>query len=59
MQWGKTPKIHVKRPNPHWLDNINLTPELVFRYQINARSASDVLNEDMFALKNIQQVSPQ
>jgi Period protein 2/3C-terminal region len=56
MHWEKTPKIPVKRPNPHWLDNINVTPELVYRYQINARSLSDVLSDDLYKLKNIHQV---
>jgi hypothetical protein len=56
MQWEKTPKIPAKRPNPHWLDNINVTNELVYRYQVNSRTLSDVLNDDLFALKNIHQV---
>jgi Period protein 2/3C-terminal region len=56
MQWEKTPKIPIKRPNPHWLDNINVTPELIYRYQISTRTLNDVLNDDMYALKNIHQV---
>lgn len=57
MQWEKTPKIPIKRPKPHWLDNINVTPELIYRYQISTRTLNDVLNTDMYALKNIHQVN--
>lgn len=57
MQWEKTPKIPARRPDPHWLDNINVTPELVYRYQVNARTLNDVLNDDLYALKNVHQVS--
>lgn len=57
MLWEKTPKIPVRRPDPHWLDNINVTPELVYRYQVNARTLNDVLNDDLYALKNVHQVS--
>lgn len=55
MQWEKE-KVPVKRPNPHWLDNINVTPELVYRYQINVKTLGDVLNDDLYALKGIHQV---
>ncbi|KAL7017493.1 hypothetical protein ACKWTF_010400 [Chironomus riparius] len=55
MQWEKTPKIPIKRPNPHWLDNINVTPELIYRYQISTRTLRDVLKDDLCAMKNIQQ----
>ncbi|KAG5671629.1 hypothetical protein PVAND_001821 [Polypedilum vanderplanki] len=55
MQWEKGPKIPVKRPNPHWLENINLTNELIYRYQVNSKVLADVLNEDMYTLKNVHQ----
>lgn len=57
MKWEKTPRVPVRRPDPHWLDNINVTNELVYRYQVNARTLTDVLNDDLYALKNIHQVS--
>ena len=57
MQWEKTPKIPIKRSNPQWLDNVNVTPELIYRYQISTRSLRDVLKDDMCAMKNIQQVN--
>jgi hypothetical protein len=57
MQWEKTPKIPIKRPKPYWLDNINVTPELIYRYQISTRTLNDVLNDDMYALKHINQVN--
>lgn len=56
MQWEKMPRVPVRRPDPHWLDNINVTNELVYRYQVNARALKDVLNDDLYALKNVHQV---
>jgi period circadian protein 2 len=54
MDWDK--KQIIPRPNPHWLDNVDLTNELVYRYQIDAAALNDVLNADLFALKNVNQV---
>lgn len=56
MQWDKMHKISFKRPNPHWLDSIDLNNELVYRYQVGARTLTDVLNADLYALKNVNQV---
>lgn len=56
MEWEKMPRVPVRRPDPHWLDNINVTHELVYRYQVNARTLKDVLTDDLYALKNVHQV---
>lgn len=50
------PKIPIKRPNPHWLENVELTNDLVYQYQVDARTLSDVLNADLYALTSINQV---
>jgi Period protein 2/3C-terminal region len=57
MQWGSAPRPPMKRPDPTWLENINLTNELVYQYKVDARTLSDVLNADLYALKNANQVS--
>lgn len=44
-----------RRPNPPWLDNICLTKDLIYQYQMNERSIKDVLDADMIALKSINQ----
>lgn len=46
-----------RRPDPPWLDNVNVTPDLVYRYQLTAKTISDVLQADIESLKKIQQVS--
>lgn len=56
MKWEVSSKPPTKRPNPHWLDNVTLTNELVYQYQIDGRTLADVLKADMFALKNVIQV---
>lgn len=57
MLWEKAPKTPLRRRDPHWLDNINVTNELIYRYQVNTRSLNDVLKADLFALKKVHQVS--
>uniref|UniRef100_A0A1Q3EZL0 Period circadian protein n=1 Tax=Culex tarsalis TaxID=7177 RepID=A0A1Q3EZL0_CULTA len=44
-----------RRPNPPWLDNICLTKDLIYQYQMNERSIKDVLEADLIALKSINQ----
>ncbi|CRL07870.1 CLUMA_CG020824, isoform A [Clunio marinus] len=55
IQWDEISKPPIRRANPHWIENINLTNELVFRYQLDARTLKDVLNDDMYTLKKIHQ----
>lgn len=58
MQWDKiSERSPIKRPDPHWLENINLTSDLIYKYQLGTRALSDVLKDDMIALKNFQQVN--
>lgn len=57
MQWDKiSERSPIKRPNPHWLENINLTNDLVFKYQLDSKALSNVLKDDMIALKKFHQV---
>lgn len=56
MNWETTLKPPTKRPNPHWLDNVDLTDELIYRYQIDGRTLNDILRADLFAMRNVNQV---
>lgn len=40
---------------PPWLDQITLTPDLIFRYQISNREITNVLESDLEVLKSIDQ----
>ena len=42
---------------PPWLEDIIVTPELIFRYQVNERGIDEVLQADLEALARIHQVS--
>ncbi|GLH14252.1 Period circadian protein [Gryllus bimaculatus] len=41
--------------DPPWLEQVNVTPDLVFRYQINEKNLESVLERDLQTLKEIQQ----
>lgn len=55
MHWDKCRKPW-RRPEPPWLDNVSVTPDLVYRYQVTAKAITDVLQDDLSALKLINQV---
>lgn len=54
--WNVATKTVLRRPNPQWLDNVDVTNEFVYRYQVNAKTLADVLKTDLCALKHIHQV---
>ncbi|XP_034940771.1 period circadian protein isoform X3 [Chelonus insularis] len=41
--------------DPPWLQNIKITPELIYRYQMSPKSLNEVLKTDMQALNNLNQ----
>ncbi|XP_015600144.1 period circadian protein isoform X2 [Cephus cinctus] len=43
------------RREPPWLEGVDVTPELVFEYQVNPKTLEEVLRADMNALKNFHQ----
>lgn len=45
-----------RRIEPPWLDNVNVTADLVYKYQIKSREVADILKSDLKALKHINQV---
>lgn len=59
MQWDKETKFPLKRSTPQWLENIDLTNELIYRYQINTKTLPDILSADLNALNKIKQVREQ
>lgn len=48
-------KYEMIPQEPPWLEQIKLTPELVFRYQLNNREIANVLEADLKVLKGIDQ----
>lgn len=46
-----------RRIEPPWLDNVDVTTDLVYNYQIKSRDINDVLKSDLKALKHIHQVN--
>ncbi|XP_076642718.1 period circadian regulator isoform X1 [Halictus rubicundus] len=44
-----------RRKEPPWLEGVQLTPELIYEYQIHPKTMSEVLQADMDALKNFNQ----
>nr|AGZ88038.1 PERIOD [Belgica antarctica] len=55
MDCSLATKTLLRRPNPQWLDNVDVTNEFVYRYQINAKALNDVLKTDLYALKHSHQ----
>lgn len=49
------PKKIWRRPEPPWLDNVTVTPDLIFRYQKASNAISDVLESDLTSLKLLTQ----
>lgn len=51
MEWDE-----FRRGPPPWLDNIIITTDLIYKYQLAVRSTVDVLKQDKNALKKLHQV---
>lgn len=47
--------VGLIRKEPPWIEGINMTPELVYQYQINPKSLNDVLKADFEFLKHSKQ----
>lgn len=45
----------MRRKDPPWLEGIQLTPELIYKYQVHPKALNDVLKADMDAMKNLNQ----
>ncbi|XP_076754367.1 period circadian regulator isoform X2 [Xylocopa sonorina] len=44
-----------RRKEPPWLEGVQLTPELIYEYQVHPKTLNEVLQADMDALKNFNQ----
>ena len=42
--------------NPPWMDNVRITPELLYQYQMETKELVEVLQKDMEILKRTKQV---
>ncbi|KAK7068298.1 hypothetical protein SK128_008314 [Halocaridina rubra] len=54
------PRSKCRRPvlnGPPWLENIEVTPELLYKYQLETKELVDVLRHDMEMLKGTKQPS--
>lgn len=58
MKWN-IPRAKCQRPvlsDPPWLEDVKLTPELLYKYQLETKELVDVLRHDMDKLKSVRQV---
>lgn len=44
-----------RRRNPPWLEGVQLTPELIYEYQMQPKTLNEVLKADMDAMKSFNQ----
>lgn len=42
--------------DPPWLEDVKVTPELLYKYQLETKELMDVLRHDMDKLKSLKQV---
>lgn len=45
----------MRRRDPPWLEGVQLTPELIYKYQMHPKTLNEVLKVDMDAMKNLNQ----
>lgn len=45
----------MRRRNPAWLEDVQLTPELIYKYQMLPKTLNEVLKVDMDAMKKFNQ----
>lgn len=48
--------IHLCGQVAPWIEDINVTPELILKYQVKERPIEEVLYQDLKALQSITQV---
>jgi period circadian protein len=45
----------MRRRDPPWLEGVQLTPELIYEYQMHPKTLNEVLKADMDTMKNFNQ----
>ncbi|XP_029178906.1 period circadian protein isoform X2 [Nylanderia fulva] len=45
----------MRRRDPPWLEGVQLTPELIYKYQMHPKTLNEVLKVDMDAMKKLNQ----
>lgn len=48
-------KHAIRRRDPPWLEGVQLTPELIYEYQLHPKTLNEVLEADMDTLKKLNQ----
>jgi Period protein 2/3C-terminal region len=56
MNWNSSPNRRARTTQPQWVGNVELTPDVIYRYEMPIRATADVLNDDLIALKKFVQV---
>lgn len=49
-------RMNCKRTKPSWMENVNLTNELIFKYQVITTDCDDILQDDLKFLRGKDQV---
>ncbi|XP_015189237.1 PREDICTED: period circadian protein isoform X3 [Polistes dominula] len=55
LQQAAKVKHAIHRRDPPWLEGVQLTPELIYEYQLRPKTLNEVLESDMDSLKKISQ----
>jgi len=45
----------MQRRDPPWLEGVQLTPELIYEYQMHPKTLNEVLKADLDTMKNFNQ----
>lgn len=45
----------MRRRDPSWLEDVQLTPELIYEYQMHPKTLNEVLKADLDVMKNFDQ----
>lgn len=45
----------MRRRDPPWLEGVQLTPELIYEYQMHPKTLNEVLKADLDTMKNFNQ----
>lgn len=55
-QNAKTHEVKKRRNTSYWMEEVDITPDLILRYQMETRNLEDILQADLRILKEINQV---
>ncbi|XP_017778157.1 PREDICTED: period circadian protein isoform X2 [Nicrophorus vespilloides] len=53
--WTKSKHYPLRKRDPPWLESVSVTPDLIYRYQMDLKGVDDILESDINSLKQIPQ----